>query len=242
MYWLVAFGSVVVLLLLIACVPLIRVRLELRKLSPVPTGRVAEKVYAIRDGIMNFYIVEGRDQYIAIDSGQSANIAGQELSKMSIDTGKVSAVFLTHSDRDHVGALSLFKKATVYISEAEESLLDGTVHRFLVFGNKMTVPYEKIGDGETMSFGDIRVRSILTPGHTPGSMCYVVNDEFLFTGDTLSLANGRIGVFNRLFNMDTARQVKSFEKIDSLPGVRYILTAHHGFTDDYRAAFEKQNP
>lgn len=242
MYWLVAFGAVVGFLFIIVGLFLLRMKLELRKLTPVATGRVAETVYAIRDGSVNFYLVQDRDHYIAIDAGQNATIVAQELAKMNIDRNRVTAVLLTHTDRDHVGALSLFTNARVYIAEAEEVLLDGRVHRFFVFNNRMPRPYEKLEDGATITFSDLRVRSMLTPGHTPGSMCYLVNEEFLFTGDTLSIRDGRIAAFSRLFNMDTPRQEESFARIGNLQGVRYIFTAHHGFTGDYARAFGGQEP
>jgi hydroxyacylglutathione hydrolase len=239
--WLIGFGSVVALLIVVACVYLMKMRSELRKMAPLPTGQIVDNIYAIRDGYVNFYLVQDRDQYIAIDAGKNAHRVGEELNKLNIDKSKVVAVLLTHTDRDHVGGLELFEKAKVHISEAEEALLNGTAHRVLIFGNKMSGRYEKIADNTTINFGDISVRSVLTPGHTLGSTCYVVNTKFLFTGDTLSLRNGYADIFSRLFNMDTPSQVESLKRISNLPGVRYLFTAHHGFTSHYTTAFGKWN-
>lgn len=68
-----------------------------------------------------------------------------------------------------------------------------------------------------------RIEGILTPGHTPGSMCYLINDKYLFTGDALSLKNGRIGEFNDFFNMDSEKALESIEKIKDLKNVEYIF-------------------
>jgi glyoxylase-like metal-dependent hydrolase (beta-lactamase superfamily II) len=70
-------------------------------------------------------------------------------------------------------------------------------------------------------------------------MCYIVDDQYLFTGDTMSLMNGRAGIFSDFFNMDSAIQKESIRRIGALPGIAYVFTAHHGITDDYRKAFEK---
>jgi glyoxylase-like metal-dependent hydrolase (beta-lactamase superfamily II) len=40
-------------------------------------------------------------------------------------------------------------------------------------------------NGERLALGDEAVRVIHTPGHSKGSVCYLCNDEFLITGDTL---------------------------------------------------------
>lgn len=62
----------------------------------------------------------------------------------------------------------------------------------------------------------------MTPGHTPGSMCYLVNGRDLFTGDSLSLKAGRAGLFNEFFNMDSETQKKSLRKLKNTPGVQFI--------------------
>lgn len=44
----------------------------------------------------------------------------------------------------------------------------------------------QLDDGEVLEFGDEKIRVIATPGHTPGSLCYLWHDR-LFTGDTLMI-------------------------------------------------------
>jgi glyoxylase-like metal-dependent hydrolase (beta-lactamase superfamily II) len=45
---------------------------------------------------------------------------------------------------------------------------------------------EIIGHDEVIEIGDLRVRTILNPGHTPGSMSFLVEGKpLLFSGDTL---------------------------------------------------------
>jgi hydroxyacylglutathione hydrolase len=239
MYWLIGSGTVVAILLVVIAMYLLRIRTEIRKLSPIPSGEVVDNIFAIRDGHVNLFLLKDGDRYVAIDAGQHVEILQQELQKVGINTNAVAAVLLTHTDRDHVGGLGLFRDAKAYVPKAEEALLDGTTHRLLIFGNKIAGPYETIGSSEEMIFGAIRVLPILTPGHTPGSTCYLVNGKFLFTGDTMSLKGGRADIFSRLFNMDTPRQAESFKDIARLAGVKYVFTAHHGFTDNYDAVFEK---
>ena len=72
-------------------------------------------------------------------------------------------------------------------------------------------------------------------GHTVGAMCYQVNDSLLFTGDALSLQNGKIDKFNEMFNTDTEEAIKSLDKLTDIPGVKHIFTAHHGYAKFERA-------
>ena len=239
MVWLIGPGAIVVFLVAVACVYLMKMRRELQTMAPVDSGEIAENIFAVKDGYVNLYLIGEGDRYVAIDAGKNRGAVKKELSRIGISPAKVDAVLLTHTDRDHVGSLALFENATVYMSEAEETLLDGTRHRVFVFDNKITGPYVTLGDNTDLAFGDVRVRTVLTPGHTPGSMCYLVNDRFLFTGDTLSLRDGEADVFVRFFNMDTRGQMRSLRKISSLPAVEYVFTGHHGYTDRYATALGK---
>ena len=163
------------------------------------------------------------------------------MEKLNIDHQKVVAVFLTHSHADHVGALELFKNATIYISREEEQMINRQTSRFSIFKNKLNYDYELVEDNQIINISDLKIKGILTPGHTPGSMCYLINDKYLFTGDTMSLKSGNVDVFNDFFNMDTITQRKSLKKLTGFPEVKYIFTAHYGFTDNYKKALKNWN-
>jgi glyoxylase-like metal-dependent hydrolase (beta-lactamase superfamily II) len=85
----------------------------------------------------------------------------------------------------------------------------------------------------------ITVRGILTPGHTPGAMCFLIDEKYLFTGDSMSLLDGKVGLFNEMFNVDSEIQRESLKKLQNLEGVEYIFTAHYGATDDFSDAFSE---
>lgn len=116
-------------------------------------------------------------------------------------------------------------------------MINGQTSRFLFLKNKLAYTYELLEDNQILDIAGLKVKGILTPGHTPGSMCYLVNDTWLFTGDSMSLVNGKVSEFNDLFNMDSETQRRSLRKLADLPAVKYIFTAHYGLTDDYQNAF-----
>lgn len=216
---------------------LIKMKSELKKMTPAATSQIAEDLYAIQDSFTNIYFIKDSSTYILIDAGNDKDAINAGLKKLNISADDVVATLLTHTDQDHVAALELFPNAEVYLSVEEEQMINGKTSRFMSFKNKINAKnYTLIQDQDIVEIGNKTVQGILTKGHTPGSMCYVINNKYLFTGDLLSLKEGKIEGFNKLFNMDTEQSEQSINKIVSLPEIQYILTAHYGFTKDYKNA------
>jgi hydroxyacylglutathione hydrolase len=202
---------------------------------PLDTGQVAENVYAIGIKDANMFIYADGEHAIAIDAAYAGDALQEELKRIPIDPGSVAHLFLTHTDVDHTGGLDLFPNAQVYLSRDEEQMIDGTSSRLLgvYHSPKIDRPYSLLDDGDVITAGAIRVQAIATPGHTPGSMSFLVNDSVLFTGDTLKLQNGLVDTFYRLLSMDTAVQRESIKKLTGLQNVALLCTAHTGCTTDY---------
>ena len=234
---LIPLAGVLGILLVLAVVVLGKFYMEYRKLSPLETREIVDGVYAVQDSYVNLFLVKTHDTYIAIDAGNNAKQVHQELTRLKIDPKKVAAVFLTHSDVDHIAACSLFENAEIYLPKAEEPLANGQIPRFLFMKNQLAHPHEFVDDNQILNISGLKIKGILTPGHTPGSMCFLVNDTYLFTGDTMGIKNGEVIQFNDLFNMDSHRQRKSITQLADLTGVEYVFTAHYGFIDSPEIAF-----
>jgi len=235
---LVGLGTVLGIIALLSAAVLVTVYLETRKMSVLESREVAAGVYAVKDSYVNMFLIKTNDTYIAIDAGNNKKQVQQELTRMGIDPKKVSAVFLTHSDVDHIGACSLFQNAVIYLSKAEEQMVTGQTHRFLFMKNQLGLPHELLEDNQILNISGLRIKTLLTPGHTPGSMCFLINDTYLFAGDSMGLKNGEVTEFNDLFNMDSKRQRRSISQLADLSGVKYVFTAHYGFIDSYETAFK----
>ena len=86
----------------------------------------------------------------------------------------VVSVLETHGHWDHIGAVTPVREAgiDVWVREEDAHLLPG---------------YDRLLDDDVdIAVGDLRLRTIHTPGHTPGSICFsLVDTPVLFTGDTL---------------------------------------------------------
>ncbi len=99
------------------------------------------------------------------------------------DAGKILAqlkgtdpkyILMTHNHMDHTGALAEVKSAlNVPIAAHRDDA-----------GNLPIQPDLLLNDGDVVSCGDIQFTVLHTPGHTPGSLCFLTG-SYLIAGDTL---------------------------------------------------------
>lgn len=203
---------------------------EIKTMHSLETQEILENIFTLKDSFTNMYLIKDGEEYIAFDAGNDINNIKTELEKLHIHPQQVKTVLLTHSDSDHTAALSLFENANVYLSKPEEKLLNGETSRFLFFGNTIDAdPYLLLEDQEELLLANTSIKCILLPGHTPGSMAYLINDKYLFVGDALGIENETIIPFNSFFNMDSEQALESMNIIHDMNDIEMIFTAHHGF-------------
>jgi len=215
---------------------------KIDRMTPVPTSLIKDGIYAIKDGTYaNMFLVKGNEGFVAIDCGESPSNVQKELNFLGIKTSEIKAIFLTHTDRDHIGALELFPQAKIYIAKEEEKMIDGsTVRSFVFMKNKLKFSYETIEDRDTVKVLGIEILGILTKGHTLGSMCFMVNNKHLFTGDVIGMKNNKITGDNEFFHMNKNENKESIKKLALLEGVEDIFTSHYGYSEDFQKMIEKR--
>lgn len=208
---------------------------ETGQMNAVDTKELTTGIYAVKDsGFVNMYLIQNGDAFIAVDAGKSLKNIKKQMGILGIPTEKVTAVLLTHTDSDHIGGIGLFTNARVYISSAEEQMINGKTPRMAgIMKNSLQGPYTLLKDGDVVGLDSLTVKSIHTPGHTPGSMSYIIDNRFLFTGDTLSIKGKDVKLFNTFFNMNSDIQGESIRKLAAINGIEYMFTAHYGYTDDF---------
>ena len=230
-------GIIVGVLILAFGGMMLKMKSALSGFAPLETGRVIDDIFVVKDDFANVFIMQDSAQYIVIDCAINQSTVAEQMKKLGINPDDVTTVLLTHTDRDHVGALGLFNKAKLYMSKEEVQMINGTKSKFLWFGN--SIPrndYILLEDRQVIPIGNLKIEGILAPGHTSGMMAYLVNDKYLFTGDILSLKDGKIAPIPTIFDMDTEQAAESREIIRYIPAAEYIFTAHWGYTDDYETA------
>lgn len=211
---------------------------DVMHINPLETGRITDKLYAVKTGTANFFIYMSGTDIICVDTGYIKSHIKSEMNHLGLDLNDISHVFLTHSDFDHADGLSLFDNAKIYLSSDEEQMITGKRPRMLgvLYNNKVKGPYILMNDGDIVYAGSIKVMAISTPGHTPGSMSFLIDDSILFVGDTFKLVNGGVCPLRNYINMDTQKQGESIGKLACLHHVDIALTGHSGFTKKFDEA------
>ena len=220
--------------------------------KPLNTGRIDEHVSCVREWVANIFFYTKNGVTVMIDAGYNYPGLREKMGWLDIAPESVKDILITHQDTDHVGALErdselLFRDATVYIGEIENRYLTGEVRRKVIHGAYklplVTIDNhrELLKDGEIIRIGDISVECILVPGHTWGHMVYLIDDEYLFTGDTIWFgADGGYSFISTLAE-DNKLAVRSLEKLERILRSRKqpvkIITGHTGWTDDIDFAF-----
>ena len=122
----------------------------------------------------------GNFGYLIVDaaSGEAAVVdpawdAGEYRRRAESAGARITQVILTHSHDDHVNALDGFGELPLRIGAAEADFWSGTPDGATL-----------MHDGDTSTLGQTTLRWLLTPGHTPGSMCLLLERD-LISADTL---------------------------------------------------------
>ena len=220
--------------------------------KPLNTGRIDERVGCVREWVANIFFYTKSGVTIMIDAGYNYSRLREKMGWLDIDPSAVQHILITHQDTDHVGALEtdseqLFRDATVYISEIENRYLTGEIRRKVMHGLyklpmvKMMNKKVLLHDREVFQIGDIKIECLLVPGHTWGHMVYLIDDEYLFTGDTIWFGADGGYSFIATLAEDNKLAVRSLEMLEKeLCGRNKslkIVTGHTGWTDDLDFAF-----
>ena len=220
--------------------------------KPLNTGRIDAHVACVREWIANIFFYTKNGVTIMIDAGYNYDRLAEKMAWLDIDPASIRHILITHQDTDHVGAVErdsdgLFKDAALYLSETENRYLTGEVRRKVIFG-LYKLPMVKtdnrkvlLQDGQVLDIEGIRVECIKVPGHTWGHMVYLIDDAYLFTGDTLWFgADGGYSFISTLAE-DNRLAVRSLEKLEANIRARgrriAVITGHTGWTDDLDFAF-----
>ena len=221
-------------------------------LNPLNTGMIDSHVKCIREFIANIFFYTKNGTTIMFDAGYNYERLREKMEWIGIDPSEIQHILITHQDTDHVGAVErdsdgLFRDATLYIGEVENRYLTKEVRR-KVYGGWYKLPYVEIDnrkvllkDGQVLDIEGIKVECIMVPGHTWGHMVYLVDDAYLFTGDTIWFGPDGVRSFLNALAEDNRLSIKSLAMLKELLRKRnlhpMVITGHTGWSDDMDFVF-----
>ena len=220
--------------------------------KPLNTGWIDENLACVREWVANIFFYRKNGTILMIDAGYNYDRLEEKMGWLGIAPASIRHILITHQDTDHVGAVEadspgLFRKATLYIGETENKYLTGAVRRKVIYHlyklPQVSIPNEKVllKDEQVFYINDIKIECFLVPGHTWGHMVYLVDDRYLFTGDTLWFgADGGYSFISSLAE-DNKLAVKSLAALEQRLRSRQLrplfITGHTGWTDRFEFAF-----
>ncbi|WP_028582703.1 MBL fold metallo-hydrolase [Desulfogranum japonicum] len=126
--------------------------------------------------------------------------------------------FETHLQADYIAGSRDITKATGATFYANEGDFAGSKN-----------PYTKLTDGQTFSFsqGKDIVRVLFTPGHTPGSTCYIIDEKYIISGDMIFINSvGRPDLGGKAEEW-SGMLYDSIQKVKQLPETLQVLPGHY---------------
>lgn len=194
--------------------------------------------------------VIGTNCYLAINEKTKeavvvdpADAPGELLEHIASEGIKIQAILLTHAHFDHImgidGFVERFGKMPVYVEAGDQMLLsDPPKDQFTIYSHGYR--YQDgtvIHDGDELKLAGYTFRVIHTPGHTPGGVCYYVEEEgVLFSGDTLFCCSVGRTDFPKSSTSDLIRSIR--EKLFLLPDETKVYPGH---MDETTIGSEKVN-
>ena len=221
---------------------------------PVPplgpeTTTLANGLHMVRGlGPSVAYVVETSAGPVLIDSGLESDAATlkAEMARLLIDWRNTQAVLLTHVHGDHTGGAEAIRNAAnakVYAGKGDAAALRAGGPRDAFFSafymprdtpHKTTIDVELNG-GETLAFGDSTIRTIAAPGHTPGSVCYLLErggKRFFFSGDVvMHLSDAKpLGTYSAYLapqhRGNATTYLETLRNLRAMPAPDFVLPGH----------------
>jgi hydroxyacylglutathione hydrolase len=152
------------------------------------------------------YIISSNSEAVIIDPGFEPEKILEIIKKEKLN---VKYILLTHAHFDHIRA----------IPEIQKKL---KVEILCSSNENLKLPHKNIFESEEIKFGKKKIKVIETPGHSRGSVCFLI-DNYLFTGDTLFYHNyGRTD----LPEGNEKELINSLKKLFKLPKETIVYPGH----------------
>ncbi len=197
--------------------------------------KVSYKVFGDLDNNCYLLLDETTNKSALID----CTVADDRMRELIGDTD-LQYILLTHGHFDHIGGVRDIKKeygCKVVISSVDAPMLSSgkaSLAAFCGAEQNDTEPDITVQDGDDIELGTLKIKVLSTPGHTSGSVCYVVGDA-LFSGDTLFYCSCGRTDFPTGSSDD---MIKSLKKLASLDGNYKVYTGHNQLSN---LDFERKN-
>ena len=198
---------------------------EVQKVEPF---QVFDNLYYVGAKRVAAWLLETDQGLILFDSlyGDLTDLVIDGIRELGFDPDDVRYIIITHAHYDHIGGARRFQEefgSVVMMTEADWQMTEeDPIYRKY----PKPIRHLSVSDGSTLNLGRIRLRFMVTPGHTPGvlSTRFTVYDQgyphvaFMFGGVGLNFS----GVER------TESYINSVERLQQLPNIEVNIPNHQG--------------
>ncbi|MGA0607945.1 N-acyl homoserine lactonase family protein [Phenylobacterium sp. VNQ135] len=168
-----------------------------------------------------------------------------QLKQLGLEPKDIEYLSVSHSHFDHIGNAGLFAASTWIVDPDEKAYAfrpqqradEAQFKAYAALEGARTVAVE--GEGPHDVFGDGTVQVIPAPGHTPGHTVLLVKlpkaGPVILTGDLWHIAESRAAKRVPRFNVDRAKTLASYEKIEALAAQTKARVVREHVPDDFAA-------
>jgi glyoxylase-like metal-dependent hydrolase (beta-lactamase superfamily II) len=179
------------------------------------------KVYQfirVGKGCLSYMVVSG-EEALVVDPSRFINVYEKVASNEGV---KITHIVDSHLHADHIsGGRELAERlgAQYYLMKSE-----GAVFSFNALEDYTNIGFERVS---------LEVLAVKTPGHTPGSVSFLVNNKLLFSGDTIFVGGlGRPDLGGKVAEWAEDLYETVYEKVAAIADDVVVLPGHYASLDD----------
>jgi glyoxylase-like metal-dependent hydrolase (beta-lactamase superfamily II) len=187
--------------------------LEPIKIGDLKNGGAIYQFVRIGKGCLS-YVIDSNGTGAVIDTNRMLESYEQFIKKHNVT---ITHVLDTHLHADHIsGGRKLAQKhnATYYLPPKDAT--------------DVTFEYKHIHDGDEYQIGDTTIKAIYSPGHTIGSTSFIIDDQYLLTGDILFIDSiGRPDLAGKAEDWVRDLRTTLYKRYKELADDLLVLPAHY---------------
>lgn len=195
--------------------------------------KIKENIELIENTMCNVYVIKISGKIVQVDAGMKGN--AKTILEYYKERGiKPDIVLITHYHLDHIGSLKVIQEEynpEIYAGSIEIPIIEGNVPMPKPKSLGARIMFSMIKPEKVTGVKDAKkleiegIKAIDTPGHTPGSTSYLIeNEKVIFIGDVAGNVNGELKI-NEKYTLDMENARKSLELIKSLSPL-LVLPGH----------------
>lgn len=154
--------------------------------EPVDPFRVIANVHYVGTAELTSFLITTPAGHVLLDAPLEENVPHllRSIRELGFDPADIEILIGSHAHHDHAGGFARIKEATgarLLLSRADAALVERGGRDDFAFGDSHAFPPAQVDgfveDGDVVELGGVRLRAVLTPGHTKGGTSWLMDVE-----------------------------------------------------------------